>query len=162
MNTDRWERVQDIFEAALEQKTDDRAAFLQVICGHDVELWSEVDGLLTADVEAKDFLQEPPIATSPESPEEDTASRMIGKRIGRYHIHGLIASGGMGIVYEAVQEQPHRTVALKVMRRGIASRSALRRFQYEAQIMGRLRHPGIAQIFEAGIHNDDDGTVPYG
>ena len=41
-------------------------------------------------------------------------------------------------------------MALKVMRRGIASRSALRRFGYQAQLLGRLRHPGVAQIYEAG------------
>ncbi len=63
----------------------------------------------------------------------------------------------MGAVYEAVQEQPRRTVALKVMRRGIASRSALRRFEYEAQLLARLRHPGIAQVFEAGTY--DEGPV---
>jgi len=67
----------------------------------------------------------------------------------------------MGTVYEAVQEKPHRTVALKLMRHGIASRSALRRFEYESQILARLRHPGIAQVYEAGTHRDDSGTVPF-
>ena len=76
----------------------------------------------------------------------------MGRKIGRYHIKSLIASGGMGSVYLAVQEHPRRTVALKVMKRGIASRSALRRFEYEAQILARLRHAGIAQIYEAGTH----------
>src|SRR5688572_30538291 len=78
-------------------------------------------------------------------------------RIGRYHVKRLIGAGGMGSVYEAVQEQPRRTVALKVMRRGLASRSALRRFEYEAQLLARLRHPGIAQVFEAGTY--DEGPV---
>ena len=82
-------------------------------------------------------------------------------RIGRYHVKRLIGSGGMGAVYEAVQEQPRRTVALKVMRHGIASKSAMRRFEYEAQLLARLRHAGIAQVFEAGTWDDGGGPVPY-
>ena len=82
-------------------------------------------------------------------------SPLIGQRVGQYHIKNLIATGGMGSVYLAVQEQPRRTVALKLLKRGIASRSALRRFEYEAQILARLRHPGIAQIYEAGTHQED-------
>jgi serine/threonine protein kinase len=81
--------------------------------------------------------------------------------IGRYQIRRLIGSGGMGAVYEAVQDQPRRTVALKVMKTGIASRTALRRFEYEAQLLGRLRHPGIAQIFEAGAQDLGAGPVPF-
>jgi tetratricopeptide (TPR) repeat protein len=82
-------------------------------------------------------------------------------RIGRYHVKRLIGSGGMGAVYEAVQDQPRRTVALKVMRHGITSKSAMRRFEYEAQLLARLRHPGIAQVFEAGAFDDGGGPVPY-
>ena len=90
----------------------------------------------------------------------DTPGR-VPNRIGHFHVKRAIASGGMGTVYEAVQEKPRRTVALKVMKHGIASRSALRRFEYESQILARLHHPGIAQVFEAGTHDDGTGPVPY-
>ncbi len=83
------------------------------------------------------------------------------KRIGQYHIKRVIASGGMGTVYQAIQEQPRRTVAVKLMRTGIASPSALRRFEYESQLLARLRHPGIAQVYQAGTHRDGGVTVPY-
>ncbi len=53
------------------------------------------------------------------------AADSIPDRIGKYHIKRVIATGGMGTVYEAVQEQPRRHVALKVMKHGITSRSAL-------------------------------------
>jgi len=92
---------------------------------------------------------------------EAGADLRIPKRIGRYHIKGVLASGGMGTVYEATQEQPHRTVALKLMKHGITSRAALRRFEYESQILGRLQHPGIAQVYEAGMHRDESTTIPY-
>ncbi len=102
------------------------------------------------------------------SPEEtvtriraESTRRRLPKQIGNFHIKDVIAAGGMGVVYRAVQEQPRRTVAVKVMRHGIASRSAMRRFEYESQILARLHHPGIAQVFEAGTHDDGDGTVPY-
>jgi non-specific serine/threonine protein kinase/serine/threonine-protein kinase len=85
----------------------------------------------------------------------------LPQRIGRYHIRQVIASGGMGTVYEATQENPRRVVAVKVMKPGIASRSALRRFEYEAQLPARLHHPGIAQIYEADTHDDGCGPVPY-
>jgi len=67
----------------------------------------------------------------------------------------------MGTVYEAVQEKPRRTVAVKLMRAGIASRSALRRFEYESQLLARLRHPSIAQVYDAGTHKDGEVAVPY-
>ena len=89
------------------------------------------------------------------------ATAKTPKRIGQYHIKRAIASGGMGTVYEAVQEKPRRVVAVKLMKQGIASRSAMRRFEYESQILARLRHPGIAQVYEAGTHRDESGTVPF-
>lgn len=85
----------------------------------------------------------------------------IPDRIGNYEIRRVIASGGMGTVFEAVQDQPRRVVALKVMRAGVASAAALRRFEHEAQILGRLRHPGIAQVYEAGAQEVGGAMVPY-
>ena len=67
-------------------------------------------------------------------------------RIGHYRILRLLGEGGMGAVYEAEQDLPHRTVALKLIRAGYASAEMLRRFENEAQALGRLQHPGIAQI----------------
>ena len=107
------------------------------------------------------------LAASPSSgPETVTREAPLAlpaapRTIGQYRIRRVIASGGMGTVYEAVQERPRRTVAIKVMKHGVASRSALRRFEYESQILARLRHPGIAQVYEAGTHNDGSGAVPF-
>ena len=92
-----------------------------------------------------DDVAEQPTETAAPDPPKGTPTR-----IGHFHVKRVIASGGMGTVYEAVQEKPRRTVALKVMKHGIASRSALRRFEYESQILARLYHPGIAQVYEPG------------
>ena len=81
--------------------------------------------------------------------------------IGRYKILGIIASGGMGVVYEAMQEAPRRRVALKIIKAGAASEMALRRFEFEAQTLAKLSHPNIAQIFEAGTWQSENGENPF-
>jgi eukaryotic-like serine/threonine-protein kinase len=73
----------------------------------------------------------------------------------------LIAEGGMGRVYEGVQQKPHRTVAVKVIRPGVVSPALMKRFQYEAEMLARLTHPGIAQIFSLGTKVVGRETVPY-
>ncbi len=83
-----------------------------------------------------------------------------GSRLGRFTIERLIGSGGMGRVYRARQDEPRRTVAIKVMSRAASGR-ALRRFEFEAQLLARLRHPGIAQIQEVGSWDAGDGPVPW-
>ena len=83
-----------------------------------------------------------------------------GSRLGRFIIERLIGSGGMGRVYRARQDEPRRTVAIKVMSRAASGR-ALRRFEFEAQLLARLRHPGIAQIQEVGSWDGGDGPVPW-
>jgi tetratricopeptide (TPR) repeat protein len=67
----------------------------------------------------------------------------------------------MGIVYEAEQERPQRRVALKIVRPGIVPAAVLRRFELEYEFLGRLHHPGIAQIYQAGVEDTDYGPQPY-
>lgn len=72
-------------------------------------------------------------------------------RVGSFRIVRELGRGGMGVVYLAEQPRPARQVALKVVRSGVASDSMLRRFEHEANVLAQLTHPGIAQIFEAGV-----------
>jgi hypothetical protein len=85
----------------------------------------------------------------------------IPARIGHYRIVRLLGEGGMGAVYEAEQDQPRRTVALKVIKTAWASPALLRRFEQESQALARLHHPGIAQVYEAGTADSVAGTQPY-
>ncbi len=112
---------------------------------------------VSRDIEVSDSLSERSVETiaAPAIPPS------LPQRIGRYRLIGVIGYGGMGAVYKAVQDSPRRIVAVKVMKQGISSRSALRRFEYESQLLGRLHHPGIAQVYEAGMHDDGTGGVPY-
>ena len=81
--------------------------------------------------------------------------------IAGFLIKGVVGSGGMGTVYLARQDHPRRTVAVKVINPGVTNPRALKRFDFEAQMLARLQHPGIAQIYEAGTWDEGTGGVPY-
>jgi hypothetical protein len=82
-------------------------------------------------------------------------------QIGSYRILREIGRGGMGAVYEALQAQPHRRVALKLIRADQMSEELLRRFSIEVQALGRLGHAGIARIYEGGTTETSSGSQPY-
>jgi len=82
-------------------------------------------------------------------------------RVGDYRIVGKLGVGGMGVVFEAEQEHPRRRVALKLMRRGLVGSQALRRFEYEAEVLAWLAHPGIAQVYDAGAAQIDGERRPF-
>jgi serine/threonine protein kinase len=142
--------MKELFSAAAEKPAQERAAYLQDACP-DAALREEVGRLLEA--EGHPSLESPVggILAAPALP----------AAIGRYRIIRLLGEGGMGAVYEAEQDQPRRRVALKVIKAGLAGPALLRRFEHEAQALGRLHHPGIAQIYEAGTADSGFGPQPY-
>src|SRR5207302_6996999 len=71
--------------------------------------------------------------------------------IGRYRVMRKLGQGGMGVVYEAEQPQPRRNVAVKIVRgEGSADALQVRLFEREVQALARLKHAGIASIYESG------------
>jgi len=82
-------------------------------------------------------------------------------QIGAYKVLRRIGSGGMGAVYEALQAQPQRRVALKLIRSDQLSAEALARFANEIQALGRVRHAGIARIYEGGTADTGLGPQPF-
>ncbi|HEX6853019.1 MAG TPA: protein kinase, partial [Candidatus Polarisedimenticolaceae bacterium] len=77
------------------------------------------------------------------------------RTIGDFRLVRKLGEGGMGVVYEAEQQHPHRPVALKVIRGGAhVSSDTLRLFQREVQTLALLRHPGIAALYETGATKD--------
>jgi serine/threonine protein kinase len=72
----------------------------------------------------------------------------IGQTIGQFEIIQIIGTGGMGNVYEAKQFHPHRSVALKIVKSAAATPATLHRFEMESEMLARLQHPGIAQVYD--------------
>lgn len=84
---------------------------------------------------------------------------MNGRRLGRYQLEEPIGSGGMSVVYRAVDTVLQREVAIKVLHPHLASREeSRRRFHREARAVARLRHPAIVEIFD---FSDDDAQTSY-
>ncbi len=136
----------------------ERETFLRARCNGDHAALARVLDALRAH-DAATVAPSPGARTVvPPDPEPDVprfaqanAAAGTPRRLGRYTILDVLGEGGMGVVYLAEQDNPKRTVALKVMRPGSISARLLRRFELESQVLGRLQHPGIAQVYEAGV-----------
>ncbi len=133
------ERVLDVFTRVREAPSADRTRVLDEACGDDATLRAEVESLLAARDGLGDFLETPALAPTAFKP---------GDRVGGYEIVRELGRGGSGTVYEAWQSQPRRTVALKIVR----ARANVEQFRAEAEILARLKHPGVAHVYEAGVH----------
>ncbi|QOJ15717.1 MAG: protein kinase [Planctomycetia bacterium] len=163
----RMSLLEQLFEEAVGLPDGERRAWIESHCAQDTELRAELLGLLRADGVPSAPVDRPALrAGLPQQALERAAAAAgmerggalpgmdrgdaLPTRIDRYRIVRLLGEGGMGLVYEAEQQNPQRRVALKLLRPGMGSPEALRRFEQEAQLLGRLAHPGIAQIYEAG------------
>ncbi len=162
MNEPHHERVRFLFAQAAGLAPQERSAFLDDACRGEPSLRGEVEELIAYDAasggdEDEDgFLKSPVVRMPEQGPAEsscppDGEASGLPVHIGRYRILRRHGEGGMGTVYEAEQDNPRRTVALKVIRPGLFSPEVVKRFQHEAQILGRLQHVGIAQVYEAGL-----------
>ena len=152
----------DIFLAACDLPLEERTQFLDERCADDTALRVRLDALLAADESPLEELGQPALHLSEmELGLDDGSAPELPERIGDFRVLGLLGRGGMGIVYEAEQEQPRRSVALKVVRPEWVTPTALRRFEHEAEVLGWLNHPGIAQVYEAGTWNDGGPELPY-
>ena len=161
MELEHWQRVDRICHAALEVEESRRAAFIRQACGGDEALLREVERLLAHANTTDPFLEAPALELAAKTMTSFAGESARPTTIGRYRVLRLLGEGGMGAVYEAEQDQPRRTVALKVIRPGFATAETLRRFQQESQALGRLQHPGIAQIYEASTADTGSGPQPF-
>jgi tetratricopeptide (TPR) repeat protein len=167
MSPDRWQKIKGICDLALECDPDRRNAFLADACSGDEELSREVESILLRATSREGVLTGPvwqdlAIGVGAAIPASGPhTERWLPATIGRYTVLRLIGEGGMGAVYEAEQDQPRRVVALKIIKPGSTSPELLRRFDQESQALGRLHHPGIAQIYEAGTADVGFGPQPY-
>ncbi len=178
-SSDSFQRVRQLFEAALDLPAEERAMFLDRECGADGEVRREIDELFACDADGSDLgslldrgvelitncgrslghggLRSDGLASGGLA----SGSLATGGRVGPFALRSVLGSGGMGTVYEAEQDEPRRRVALKVLSLGLASEQAVRRFKWEAEVLANLRHPGIAQVHEVGVHKAGDIELPW-
>lgn len=162
MHADAWTRVRALFEDALDLVADEREAWVRRACGDDEALAAEVLALLRTDARQETALPlidgraEAWLGAQPLAGADLTGTTIEGFRIVR-----RIGEGGMGTVYLAEQQRPHRQVALKTLALRLPSERARRRFEDEADILARLRHPAIAQVLEAGSARVGEADVPW-
>ena len=163
VNTDRFQRVKEIFTAVCDSAADDRSQVLNTLCNGCNELRSDVQALLDhAELPAFDLdAAAAQLGNLIADASSNGHSLVAPVQIGAYQILQLIGEGGMGVVYLARQERPQRSVALKVIRPGFATPSLVRRFEHEAHVLGRLQHPHIAQIYEAGLAPTGGRVQPF-
>ena len=155
-------RVRSVFERALDLTASARAPYLDRACRGRPELRRAVERLLAADDRtAGAGLLAACEAAVPATPAGGPSGLdLCGARLGEYRLRRLLARGGMGSVYEAEQRSPRRAVALKVLNAHVPSARDRRRLQFEAEVLARLQHPGIAQVYAAGVHRVESGGDP--
>ena len=155
MQAERWLRVQELFDQALDIEPGERDAFLTDACGHDTELRREVEGMLEVDDNlSPDYFENVVVGGSALLAENFDPILQRGS-IGKYKIIEKVGEGGFGMVHRGVDQDLKRDVAIKTC---TSSDERLRlRFQREAEISARLQHPNITTVHDLGI---EDG-IPY-
>ena len=150
MDSGQWQRLNEIFAAALEVGPEQQNALLQQACDGDEQLQREAEAILLAvrQADRSGFLK---------SNVFDDVARVLaaneippGTMIGPYRVEREIGRGGMGAVYLASREGFHQQVALKVIKRGMDTDAIVRRFVQERDVLASLNHPNIARLLDGG------------
>jgi serine/threonine protein kinase/WD40 repeat protein len=146
----------EVFEAALEMSPENRAAYLDGVCGGEPDLRQRLEALLRKHDRAGSFLEEPAVRALA-TVDEPAVSERPGTVIGPYKLLEQIGEGGFGVVFMAEQTQPvRRKVALKILKPGMDTRRVVARFEAERQALALMDHPNIARIFDGGTTGEKE------
>jgi serine/threonine protein kinase/WD40 repeat protein len=159
MPPDRWERIEQLLDAALDIAPAERRAFLERECSDDADMRTEVLEILEAG-EAPAALLDHPAAQVAAVVSAVTGDPRVPMpvRIGPYRVERLIGEGGMGTVYLARRDDGEfdQLVAVKLVRRGLhLDARIVRRFRDERQILAALSHPNIGRLLDGGLTDDN-------
>ena len=151
MDREVWDRITEVFDAALDVPAAERDAFVARACGGNEALLTQVRHLLGEFEKAGQFLEAPLLSPDRGLPQGEVIA-------GRYRIEALLGRGGMGEVYRAYDEVIEEAVALKILRRELGNDLGfVRRFRREVQLARKITHPNVCRLFEVGIHVQNDG-----
>jgi eukaryotic-like serine/threonine-protein kinase len=155
MNQERWQRIEQLYHAALERDADQRTSFLAQACADDASLYREVELLLAANEQADEFLATPALESEAKNMVAEKLSASLGIQAGQelshYKILERLGAGGMGEVYLAEDTKLNRPVAIKLLPQdAVSDEKAKRRLIQEAQAAAKLDHPNICAIYDVG------------
>jgi predicted ATPase/serine/threonine protein kinase len=151
MSPQLFQRVREIYHAALDRPSDERSSFLEQACSGDANLQREVRSLLNADAEAGTFLATASEAGLDTQPLGLASVHLTGRILGFYDVLSPLGAGGMGEVYLARDTRLGRNVAIKLLPDSHRLDSErVRRFEREARAASSLNHPNIITIYDIG------------
>jgi len=154
MDSDRWQRIDNLLHAALELPPAERDAFLKRECALDQDLEREVRSLIAADKSAGSFLNTPALEGVGY---DSTITHVAGQTVSHYRILEMLGAGGMGIVYKAFDTKLERHVALKFLPPHLRHDGELkRRLSEEARAASTLDHPNIVVVHDIDETPDGD------
>jgi eukaryotic-like serine/threonine-protein kinase len=158
MTPARFQTIEEIFVAALDQEPDQVSAFLDKACKGDEALRREVEALLASDQRAGRFIETSTVGLATKIIGSQKSHSLVGQTIGHYKISESIGTGGMGEVYLATDVTAGRRAALKLLpMRFTGDAQRLKRFQQEARAVFALNHPNILTVYEVG----EDHSIHY-
>ncbi len=156
IDIDRYRRIDEIFQAALELEPRERTSYISEACSGDAALLKEVEYLLASDGQQWELIGTPAFEMVAPLLAKDQPALEAGDSIGHYQVVSLLGAGGMGQVYLAEDAKLRRKVALKLLPASYTrDESRLRRFQQEARAASALNHPNILTIHELGEVNGE-------
>ncbi len=158
LDAERWQRLQELFYAALELEASARPAFIDQQCSGDADLRQRALDLLRANDKAEGRF-ESVIRHTLALAADEVGSQGL-KEIGPYRVLSELGHGGLSTVYlaERADQHFHMRVAIKVVRQGMDTDDILRRLRQERQILASLDHPNIARLFDGGTTEEG---LPY-
>jgi len=162
MTPEQYERVGDLFDAAMELAPDARPDFLARACDGDDELRGEVESLLRASAQADGFIAGKVAGVMAEMAEQQKNPSLIGHSLSHYQVLSLLGVGGMGEVYLAQDTRLARKVAIKLLPQAFTrDPERLRRFEQEALATSALNHPNILTVYDIGTTSKELGSAPF-
>ena len=150
-----WERLTELFEAAVAREPAERSSFVREACGDDSDLRRQVEAML-AEVDRPAVIDRP-VGEAIADLLGDDRPVVVGTQLGPYRVESLLGVGGMGEVYRAHDIVLGRQVAIKILPADLsADPERLARFRREARILASLNHPNIGAIY--GLETLDGQT----
>jgi serine/threonine-protein kinase len=166
LSDSEWNELDRLFDAALDRPPEERSAFVEDACADRPRLRDELQSLLAAEAGADGFLEQEAVSFAAPAYEPGEGESIAddplaapAHRVGPYRLEEEIGRGGMSRVFRAVRTDGfEQVVAVKLLRIGLDTDAARRRFRLEQQVLAKLQHPNIAALLDGGLTADD---VPY-